>query len=212
MTPPTITYFGQSCFLLEYESSKILIDPGKKKLGKTEGDIVYATHRHTDHIAGINEFLQFNATSSILVANSQVTKSYTDWGERVRTIEDNEILSVGELTLEFISARHGLFRGEKNLGIVISSSDFVFGHVGDGVSFDGFARKRVDLLAIPISGIVTASPKRAIKELTKFEYLPSAIVPMHWLFRSPKGFCKKISKEIPQIRCIVPKTGEILYS
>ena len=210
MPKPTITYLGQSCFLLEFESLRILIDPGNKANGKIKGDVVYATHRHVDHTAGIDEFLELNGVSTILIGNEQVTKSYKKWGDRVKTIKEGELFSIGDLTLEFIAAKHGLFRGEKNLGLIITSQDFKFGHLGDGVSFEGFVDKKVDILAIPISGIVTASPKRAIQEITKFEHLPSVIVPMHWLFRSPKGFCKNLSKIHPQVKCIIPRKGEIL--
>jgi L-ascorbate metabolism protein UlaG (beta-lactamase superfamily) len=210
MTSPIITYFGTSCFLLEFESLKILVDPGKKGLGRKKGDIVYATHRHFDHTRGIEEFLRYNDESSILISNEQVTQNYVNWGDRVKTIEENETLLLGELTLEFISAKHGMFKGEKNLGIIIRSSDFQFGHLGDGVSFGGFASKKVDILAVPIGGFFTASPKGVINELAKFENPPSTIVPMHWLLRSPKGFCKKISKAYPQMNCIIPKKGEAI--
>jgi L-ascorbate metabolism protein UlaG (beta-lactamase superfamily) len=210
MSSPIITYFGQSCFLLEYNSSKILIDPGNKANGRMKGDIVYATHRHVDHTAEINEFLDFNEETTILIGNKQVTKNYIKWGGRVITIEDGETMTFENFELEFIRARHGLFRGETNLGIIISFPSFKFGHLGDGVSFSGFARKKVDMLAVPIAGIVTASPKRAIKELAKFENPLPIIVPMHWLFRSTKGFCKKLTKTFPQTKCIIPNKGEIL--
>ncbi|MHA2389120.1 MAG: MBL fold metallo-hydrolase [Candidatus Hodarchaeales archaeon] len=210
MSTPTITYLGQSCFLLDFVSSKILIDPGNKANGRMKGDIVYATHRHVDHTAGINEFLEFNEESTILIGNKQVTKNYVKWGDRVKTIEDGETMSFDNFDLEFISARHGLFRGEKNIGIIISFPSFKFGHLGDGVSFNGFADKKVDMLAVPIAGIVTASPKRAIRELSKFEEPPPIIVPIHWLFRSTKGFCKKLGKRFPQTKCLIPKKGEIL--
>ncbi len=210
MTQPIISYFGQSCFLLEFESTKILIDPGNKKLGKIEADIVYSTHSHFDHASGINEFLDFNKESAIFISNKEVTKKYTEWGSRVKTIEDGTQLNIGELTLEFIYARHGIFKGELNLGIVISTPTFKFGHVGDGVSFQGFRKKKLDILAVPISGLFAASPNRVLQELPSFEEPLPTIIPMHWLFRSPKKFCKKLSKEFPQIKCIVPKKEEIV--
>jgi len=72
MQPLTITYFGMSCFLLDLQTMKILIDPGKKSLGRIRADFVYATHRHFDHTRGFNEFLEFNDASYILIYNEQV--------------------------------------------------------------------------------------------------------------------------------------------
>ena len=52
---------GHSCFLLEYNESKLLIDPGKKHHSETDGDIVYSTHYHYDHTSGIERFLEKNS-------------------------------------------------------------------------------------------------------------------------------------------------------
>ena len=40
----------------------------------------------------------------------------------------------------------------------------------------------------------------------------STIVVMHWVFRNPEGFCKKLSMEILGARCIVPKKKETVTS
>ncbi len=67
---PIITYLGQSGFLLEYEKSKLIIDPASKKAGNRDGDIMYCTHKHFDHIGGANVFMERNP-SAILVCNEQ---------------------------------------------------------------------------------------------------------------------------------------------
>ncbi len=210
MSSPIISYFGGSCFLLESESFKILIDPGTKGIGRMKGDIVYATHRHFDHTRGIKEFLVYNDESSILISNEQVTENYKSFGERVKTIESGEQLIFGDLKLEFVQARHGIFKSELNLAIVISTPDFKFAHLGDAVSFEGLIGMKLDVLAVPIGGFFTASPKRSMDELAKFDIPPKTIIPMHWLFRSPKRFCKKITELFPQMKCIVPKKGKTI--
>ena len=105
---------------------------------------------------------------------------------------------------------HGLFCSEKNIGIIIHTPELSFGHLGDAVSFEGFKDKKVDILAVPIVGIFTASPKGAIKELEKFKQPLPIIVPMHWLFRRPKSFCKKLKKRFPEVECIVPRDNTII--
>ena len=209
MNSTTITFYGQSCFLLEYNNSKLLIDPRKKSHSQVEGDIVYATHHHPDHTAGIGTFLEINSPSAVLIGNIQVIKKYSQFRDQTITIKNGESLKKGVWEFEFISGKHGFFRGVENVGIVVKTPSFVFGHLGDSVNFECFANLDLDMLAVPIGSIFAASPKGAIKELKKFKKPLPIIVPMHWLLRSPRGFCKKLTREFPKTaRCIVPKDGE----
>jgi len=208
MNPISITCFGHSCFLLEHQNSKVLIDPSKKSHSQVEGDIIYATHHHWDHTAGIDTFLETNAPNGVLISNSQVTKKYAKFGDQIITIKDGECLTRGRWELEFIRGKHGFFRGVENIGIVVKTPSFTFGHLGDSINFEGFANLDLDMLAVPIGSIFTASPKGAIKELHKFKKPLPSIIPMHWLWRNPRGFCKNLIKEFPEAKCIVPKKGE----
>jgi len=210
MNSVSLTYFGHSCFLLEYQNSKLLIDPRKKSHSQFEGDIVYATHNHMDHTAGIERFLKINAPSGVLISNTQVTKKYSPFGDRIITIYDGESLKKGVWELEFVFGKHGFFRGVENVGIVVKTPSFTFGHLGDSINFGGFVNLDLDMLSVPIGSIFTASPKGAIKELKKFTKPLPTIIPMHWLWRNPRGFCKNLTKEFPEVKCIVPKKGEII--
>ena len=209
MNSVTVTYFGQSCFLLEYQNSKLLIDPRKKTHSEVEGDIIYATHRHMDHTAGIETFLKINAPSGVLISNTQVTRKYSQFGNQVITIKNGESLTKGVWELKFIFGKHGLFffRGVENIGVIVKTPSFTFGHLGDSVNFEGFANLDLDMLAVPIGSMFAASPKGAIKELKKFTKPLPTIIPMHWLWRNPDGFCKNLTKEFPEAKCIIPKKG-----
>jgi L-ascorbate metabolism protein UlaG (beta-lactamase superfamily) len=211
MSSVVITYLGHACFLLKYENSNMVIDPRSKSHSRIEGDIIYATHQHPDHVAGIDEFLKVNKPNGVLIGNEQVTKKYQKWGRQIITVKDGEELSHGVWKLKFIKGRHGVFRGELNLGILVKTPSFSFGHLGDSVSFEGFANEQVDFLAIPICGIFAASPTRAIKELEKFNTPLPTIIPMHWIWRNPKGFCRKLKKRFPNSNCIVPKKNESIH-
>jgi L-ascorbate metabolism protein UlaG (beta-lactamase superfamily) len=48
-----VTYLGQSGFMLQSDSSSLLIDPGKKEDGDIPGDTVFVTHKHSDHTRGV---------------------------------------------------------------------------------------------------------------------------------------------------------------
>jgi L-ascorbate metabolism protein UlaG (beta-lactamase superfamily) len=203
MSKPSITFLGHSGFLLHYHDSTLLIDPQNKTAGNRKGDIIYCTHKHFDHVGGVNAFLEHNP-HAILIGNTQVAQKFAKWNERVTTVNPGETLVQQPWTFEFIQEPHGFLKGTLNLGIIIRINDFAFGHLGDAVRFSGFAQAKPDVLTVPIFGGFTASPKRAIDELKKFNDPLPIIIPMHWLFRSPSRFCNRLKKEIPHATCIVP--------
>lgn len=210
MNSVSVTYLGHSAFLLEHNNSKLLIDPNKKEHSKIECDIIYATHHHFDHTAGIDAFLELNSPSGVLISNIQVTKRFSKFEDQVITIKEGESLKRGDWELKFISGKHGFFWGVDNIGVVVKTPSFTFGHLGDSVDFSGFANLDLDMLAVPIGSMFAASPKGAFKELKKFTKSLPIVVPMHWLWRSPKRFCKRLTKEFPGTKCIVPKNGELI--
>jgi L-ascorbate metabolism protein UlaG (beta-lactamase superfamily) len=209
MAKPTITFLGQSGFLLQYQDSSILIDPQNKAAGDRKGDIVYCTHNHSDHVGGVNVFMQQNPVA-FLMGSTHVAKSFRHWTHRTIVVRSGEFVQQGPWTLRFIQAPHGFFKGTMNLGVIIRTEDFAFGHVGDAVQFDGFAKTKLDVLAVPISGGFTASPKKAIEELKKFETPLPTIIPIHWVLRNPSGFCKRLLNAIPEVKCIVPEKNTAL--
>ncbi|MGY5881739.1 MAG: MBL fold metallo-hydrolase [Candidatus Thorarchaeota archaeon] len=206
---PSITFLGQSGFLLEYNDSKLLIDPSNKKSGNFEGDLIFCTHKHFDHIGGAEVFLERNPTA-ILVCNEQTALNFAHFGERVKIVDDGDSFTHGLWNFQFTKLRHGIFKGIHNLGAVISAGDFSFAHCGDAVEFHNFPTTLVDVLAIPISGAFAAGPGKAIKMISNLDDPKPIIVPMHWLIRKPSGFCKKLHQKIPDVKCIVPVIGESL--
>ena len=206
---PRITFLGQSGFLIETSNSTLLLDPSNKKSGDFDGDIVYCTHNHMDHIGGVKCFLDRN-TDAVLIGNEQVANKFVEHGERIISCTDGQTLERGPWTFTFSRLRHGIFGGVLNLGVVVSVGDFSFAHCGDAVAFDGFPSSNVDVLAIPIGGAFAASPKIALKMVQSLSAPLPTIVPIHWLFRSPEGFCKKLSVEVPHAQCVVPQDGKPL--
>jgi len=208
-TTPIITYLGQSGFKLEYNNSTLIIDPSNKASGDYDGALIYCTHKHNDHIGGVDIFLERNP-SATLVCNEQTAAKFSKWGDRVKVVNDGETYANGPWSFRFTLLKHGLFRGIQNLAVVVSVSDFSFAHCGDAAEFSNFPPEPVDVLAIPIGGGPTAGPGTTLKMIVKLQEPRPTIVPIHWLFRKPSGFCKKLHQQIPNIKCIVPVTGERL--
>jgi L-ascorbate metabolism protein UlaG (beta-lactamase superfamily) len=209
MSGLVIRYLGQSGFQLTKGDSTILIDPASKKAGDIEGDLVYCTHRHFDHTGGIQSFLERNP-EALLLTNIQVSQKFRQFKERTVLAREGESFHHGHWGFWFIESMHGLVKNELNLGVIVRNGDDSFGHCGDTVTFEGFSSAEVDTLAVPIIGMFTASPSRAISELKKFDHPLPIIVVMHWMFRNPYSFCESLSKEIRGVRCIVPEKGELL--
>lgn len=202
-----ITFLGQSGFLLQESNSSLLIDPNKKKVGDVPGDIVIATHHHPDHTGGVETFLKRNP-EAVFICNKQVADHFEKWRERIVLAVPGEKIEQNPWKLRFLKGRHGLFSKVQNTGVIIQTPSLSFGHVGDSVDFQEFSQEKMDIFAIPIGGIFTASPKRALKELKSFSQPLPVIIPIHWLLRNPRGFCKRFITVFPDGRCVVPKDGE----
>ncbi|MHA2356237.1 MAG: MBL fold metallo-hydrolase [Candidatus Thorarchaeota archaeon] len=208
---PEIRYLGQSGFHIKYETKGLIIDPSNKKSGNVDGDVVFCTHKHFDHTRGVGTFLERNP-DAVLVGNAQVIRALEKWQDRSIEAKLGEKLGFDEFVFEYVKGQHGFFRGIDTYGLVVRSHEFSFGHGGDSLTLDGFQEQKLDLLAIPISGIVATSPKSAIEQLAKFTPPLPAIIPMHWLFRNPNSFCNLFREKFPLGNCIIPEDGELIPS
>jgi L-ascorbate metabolism protein UlaG (beta-lactamase superfamily) len=200
-----VRFLGQSGFQLTKGRSTIVIDPPTKKAGNINGELVYCTHGHIDHTGGVKNFLERNP-NAIFLTNEQVATQFKQFSDRTVIAHNGGLYMHGEWKFTFIEGKHGLFN-TTNLGVVVSNGDDSFGHCGDTVTFEGFYSTRLDTLAIPITGIVTTSPLEAISELQKFDQPLPTILVMHWVLRNPDRFCRRLTREIPGTRCIVPTKG-----
>jgi L-ascorbate metabolism protein UlaG (beta-lactamase superfamily) len=203
----SIRFLGNSGFHISKGGSSILIDPPEKKSGDIDGGLVYCSHRHFDHTGGIAAFMERNP-EAVLVTNKQVSKLFKQYEDRIITIYDGDTYQHNGFNFQFIKSKHG-FLNPLNIGVIIREDGFSFGHPGDTASFQGFYQYDLDWFAVPIIGLFTSSPSRALAELKKFNVLPGSVVVMHWWYRDPVSFCKKLSRELPEVRCIVPENGKL---
>ncbi|MFX1485188.1 MAG: MBL fold metallo-hydrolase [Promethearchaeota archaeon] len=206
---PRITYLGQSGFYLETPVCKFLIDPRNKESGDLDGDLVYCTHSHLDHTGGVKTFLERNP-DAVFICNEQVAERFPQFSDPVQIVGDGDTFEIKSCKFCFTRLRHGVFGSVFNLAVEVKVGDFIFAHCGDAVSFDGFPSSSVSVLVIPIGGGFSANPKKAMNMILSIPEPTPTIVPMHWLFRNPKNFCKKLRSIRADVNCIVPKNGEPL--
>ncbi len=186
-------------------SSTLYIDPNNKNLRGKAGDIVYCTHEHPDHTSGIKSFLKSDP-DTLLITHDVVAKKFSQFKDQTIIISPNEKLSKNIWAMYFLPEPHGLFSGVKNIGIIVTTPSLSFAHPGDAAKLHNFNKEEIDVLAVPIGGMFTMSPKNAIRELAKFVKIP-IIIPMHWLWRSPTRFCRQLKKKVPKAICIIPQNG-----
>jgi len=154
-----ITYIGHACFALEYEGSRIILDPyrGGMVPGLSDmaekADFVYCSHLHDDH----------------------------GWTEAVELSgEDCANFGLGELTVPHDEA-DGSKRGWNTVRI-FSFGSLRVAHMGDiGRVLTGEEAeilKGVDCMMLPIGGFFTVGAEEA---KTIYEQVaPRVLIPMHY--------------------------------
>lgn len=183
-----ITKYPQSCFLIETENKKILIDPGEINFDNSflkdwEGiDIVLVTHKHRDHcypdaikIAAKSSRTKFYTTQEVSLAYPELPS---------RTVKAGDVLKIDTLTIEVVKAVHGylpfLKDGKEineNVGYIIDDGTTRIYHTSDTICFKN--EHKCDVLLAPISnhGLVMG-PYEAI--LFAQETGVRLVIPMHY--------------------------------
>ena len=158
-----IKYLGQSGFFLDMSGTRVLIDPRDKKSGDLDGDLVYCTHKHFDHTGGVRVFMERNP-KCILLANKQVTDTFSEFDERVKTVQEGDSYKLGPFAFAFKRLKHGVFTGTYNLGVELRLSEFVFAHCGDAVSFDDFPLSEHRYARNPDIGNICCQPIKGTQD------------------------------------------------
>ncbi len=173
-----ITKFAHSCFLIEDQGQRILIDPGiysDQQNQLTNLDIVLITHEHPDHFS-IDSIKQ-------IIANNPKVKIITNTA--VKTILDNEnienlllehenSLNESGVLIEAIGDKHAIIHKSipqfQNTGYYINSKLF---YPGDSLTLPN---REVEILALPVSG-----PWLNISEAIDYalEIKPKKCFPVH---------------------------------
>ena len=80
----SITYLGHACILLDFENTKILVDPYISPNPKAkhinildiECDYICITHAHQDHIHDVEKIVE--NTSATIIANFEIANYYSN--------------------------------------------------------------------------------------------------------------------------------------
>jgi L-ascorbate metabolism protein UlaG (beta-lactamase superfamily) len=190
----TITWLGHSCFALEAEGARLLIDPylndnpsSPIKADKAEADFVLLTHGHFDHVTDAPAIAK--RTGAKVVAGFEVT----EWLKREGVAEDKVVpmnpggavrLPFGKV--KFTIAHHssstpdGAYGGVPG-GFLIELAGKRLYFAGDTALFLDMkliGLGGLDLAVLPIGDMFTMGPEDAV-EAVKF-LNPKKAAPCHY--------------------------------
>lgn len=161
-----ITYLGHSSFKIKGKSSVVVTDPFSSemvgfKFPKTEADIVTLSHQHQDH----NNVNMIGGSPFVISAPGEYeVKGVSIFGYP-----------------SFHDSKSGAERGG-NIIYVIEADELRICHLGDlGSAILPKTLEEiseVDVLMIPVGGIVTIGPKEAVDLISQIE--PNIVLPMHY--------------------------------
>lgn len=165
----SVTWLGQSCFLLEdSEGTSVLTDPfdpdktgyADPGLGETEVDVLLISHEHFDH----------NYTRLVRTA--------------ANTVKGPGTHQAGRVVFEGVSSSHGPGRGENTI-FTWNLGGINFCHLGDlGEVLSGEQISQigpVDVLFVPVGGYFTVDASQATQIVEAVK--PKVVIPMH--YRTP---------------------------
>jgi L-ascorbate metabolism protein UlaG (beta-lactamase superfamily) len=172
-----LTWYGQSCFLLETAAgTRVLMDPFGKATGyplpaNLRADVVTISHEHPDH----NNFRMSTGAPHVLHGLTADKKGWARVEERFR---DVSIRSVGV----YHDDKRGAARGPDTV-FIFEVGGLRIAHLGDlGHVLDDDqleAIGSVDVLLVPVGGVTTLDAYQATRVIDQL-HPRLMIIPMHY--------------------------------
>ncbi len=137
-----IQFFGHSCFLIEFNGKKLLIDPFIKgnpansnfDLNSLQADFILLTHGHGDHTGDTLEIIK--NTGAQIISNYEVLNYFSPQGATGYGLNIGGQINLGFAYIKMVNAIHssslpdGSYGGNPN-GFVIWSDQICFYISGD---------------------------------------------------------------------------------
>lgn len=137
-----ITYYGHSCFLIEFNGKKLLLDPfisGNPKAKEVNieeivADYVLLTHGHGDHVLDAEQIAK--RCDATIISNFEISEWFAAIGLKTIGINQGGKVKLDFGTVKYVSAIHssslpdGSYAGNPG-GFVIWNDSNCFYHAGD---------------------------------------------------------------------------------
>ncbi len=204
-----ITYLGTASFLIEYEGTTIITDPGD-----------FLTGRLTEDMAG-----SLDAIDAILVTHADF-----DHTNRIRNIQDIERIPIvgpralvsmlpgytvltdrnyriGGISITRLKSVHGVRHDVEHWAYIIAMGDVSLCFLGDAYRVSEFPDTIPDVAFVTVGGL-ESNPKNGAALVASLG--AAFAIPMHWevLLRTSdraEEFCGEASRKVPMIGCYIPQ-------
>lgn len=187
-TPTTLTFYGQSTFVLTHGETKIIIDPwlsGSPWKAATADEIdaqyILISHAHGDHIGDAAAIAK--RTGAKVVSTSEITRMLGEQG-----VGNLQPMSIGgKRNFEFGSVKltnavHGSgVPGGQAAGFIITFFGKVIYFAGDTALFGDMTyigKANLDYALLPIGDNYTMGPEDASEAVGLLH--PKKVIPMHY--------------------------------
>ena len=178
-----IKKYPQSCFIIETNNKKILIDAGGLKYQDKffeewkKADFILITHKHGDHIK--QDVIE--KINKPIYSTKEVQDTYPNL--KINIVKEGDTLEFDDIKVEVVKAIHGynpLLKGDKevkeNVGYIIDDGIKRFYTTSDTICFNN--NYKCDVVALPITahGLTMSSYEAALysKELGA-----KLVIPVH---------------------------------
>ncbi|MHA1549840.1 MAG: MBL fold metallo-hydrolase [Alphaproteobacteria bacterium] len=182
-----IVKYPQSCFMIEANETKILIDPGglsfdeKFLLEWNTADYVFITHKHGDHC-----FLKFLENfNGIIYSTQEVQKACSSLN--IKIVKNGDEINLGEdVKVNVLESIHGYLPRlthnnleiEESVGFMFELEGKRIYHMGDAVCFKTDEKHICDILLAPVSGHGLVMSAYEVAQLAN-EVKAKQVIPMH---------------------------------
>ncbi len=192
--PATLTWLSHSCFTLEADGHKFVVDPfldandkAPVKAAAVEADFILLTHGHFDHVADAAPIAK--RTGATVVANFEVTSWIKKQGvaeDRVKPMNPGGARTLPFGRVKLSPAHHsssmpdGSYGGVA-CGILLETAGKRIYFAGDTALFLDMKLIGIgglDLAVLPIGDVFTMGPEDSI-EAVKF-LAPKRVAPCHY--------------------------------
>jgi L-ascorbate metabolism protein UlaG (beta-lactamase superfamily) len=203
--PTTLTFYGQSTFVLTHGDTKVLIDPwftGSPWKVATADEIdaqyILVSHAHGDHIGDAAAIAK--KTGAKVVSTAEITRMLGEQG-----VANTQPMSIGgKRNFEFGSVKltnavHGSgVAGGQAAGFIITFYGKVLYFAGDTALFGDMAyigKANLDYALLPIGDNYTMGPEDATEAVGLLH--PKKVIPMHYnsnpmIKQNPEEFKKMV--------------------
>ncbi len=222
-----ITYYGHSCFLVETDQARLIIDPfltdnpgAPVKAADVTCDYILLSHGHEDHSGDALPIARAN--NATLIANYEIAEYFGAQGVKVYGMNPGGGFNFPFGRVKLTLAHHtssieaGLNPRYMGVacGILLTADGRTLYHAGDTALFldmQLIGRAGIDVALLPIGDNFTMGPDDAVEALNFLK--PKVAVPMHYntwppIAQDPDAFARQAAAQGHAVRALKP--GESL--